>query len=166
MNKKIIEIAKKYIGQTEKPNNSGFLDAEFEDKMREIGWQKGWAWCSCFVKLVCKEAEFPEYKLINPSVMKTWNAFKTNFPDRVVGKNLSNQIKAGDLFVMQSKTNKSKGHIGFVLSEIDGKGYFRTIEGNTDGTGSREGDGVCIKRRHINSGSLRLIGFIKTNNIL
>lgn len=40
----VVEIAKSYIGKTEKPSNSGFNDKVFESKMEEVGFQKGQAW--------------------------------------------------------------------------------------------------------------------------
>ena len=42
---KIVEVAKRYIGQTEKPNNSGFTDALFEQRMKDTGWSKGASRC-------------------------------------------------------------------------------------------------------------------------
>ena len=41
------------------------------------------------------------------------------------------------------------GHVGF-LEKTDMDGYFITIEGNTNGAGSREGDGVYKKKRDPN----------------
>ena len=52
----IVKIAKKYIGQTETQNNSGFNDKLFEQRMKDTGWIKGASWCSFFCELVWKEA--------------------------------------------------------------------------------------------------------------
>ena len=42
-----------------------------------------------------------------------------------------------------------------------GSAYFRTIEFNTDGTGSRDGDGVWKKTRSVDgSHSMRFLGFV------
>lgn len=38
-------------------------------------------------------------------------------------------------------------HIGIVAKDYDGKGIVHTIEGNTNQSGSREGDGVYRKAR-------------------
>lgn len=38
---KIVETARKYLGKKEKPGNGGWFDAEFEKRMRALGWQPG-----------------------------------------------------------------------------------------------------------------------------
>ena len=40
-------------------------------------------------------------------------------------------------------------HTGFAVSPVDAEGYFDAVEGNTNIAGSREGDGVYKKKRHI-----------------
>lgn len=40
-------------------------------------------------------------------------------------------------------------HVGIVAEDYDNAGFISTIEGNTNGEGSREGDGVYRKRRAI-----------------
>jgi hypothetical protein len=40
-------------------------------------------------------------------------------------------------------------HIGIAVSEPDEKGNVKTVEGNTDKAGSREGGGVYLKTRNI-----------------
>ena len=78
---KIVEVAKRYIGQTEKPNNSGFTDALFEQRMKDTGWSKGASWCSFFCELVWKEAykDSPETqaldKLFSGSATATFKNF-------------------------------------------------------------------------------------------
>ena len=43
INEHIKNIALSYKGKREKPNNSGFEDAEFERRMAQIGWLKSQA---------------------------------------------------------------------------------------------------------------------------
>src|SRR5882672_2469777 len=77
----LTEVAKKYIGNTEKPNNSGWFDAEFERRMKEVGWLTGQAWCSYFAELCFKEAYPDKYKkvqnLFDASAVKTFSKFKS-----------------------------------------------------------------------------------------
>lgn len=54
-------------------------------------------------------------------------------------------IKAGDIVIF------TFSHIGLAISEPDEFGYVTTIEGNTDGQGSREGGAVLIKKRKLSS---------------
>lgn len=48
--------------------------------------------------------------------------------------------RAGDIVIYDFS------HIGIVKGNIDGE-WFEAVEGNTNGAGSREGDGVYLKRR-------------------
>ena len=52
-------------------------------------------------------------------------------------------IKAGDIVVF------TFSHIGIAVKDVDSSGYVVTIEGNTNGAGSREGGSVLEKKRHV-----------------
>jgi hypothetical protein len=157
---KIVETARKYIGQMEKPNNSGFKDSEFEKKMKLVGFQKGQAWCNYFVELVYREA-LPELdkkinKLMSASTQLTWKNFGKS---GLFEFEISNFPSEGDLVVWQSTKNSNQGHIGIVTT-FDDKG-FKSIEGNTNDKGGREGYIVAEKTRTLkDTKTLRLLGFI------
>lgn len=156
----IAQTAKKYIGQTEKPNNSGFNSPEFEQRMKAVGWQKGQAWCSYFCELVCKEA-MPEITtvldgLFSASATQTWQNFE-------IAKMTTQKPVIGSLAVFRYG-NGWQGHIGIVVEIIDDKS-IKLVEGNTNDGGSREGYIVCEKKRKTNTPfqakGLNLIGFIQ-----
>jgi hypothetical protein len=159
MTKSISEVAISYIGQTEKPKNSGFTMASFQEKMVHVGWSKAMPWCAYFCKLVAIEA-MPEHKeefmkLFSGMAIVTFNNFKAT------GKTFQTP-QVNDLIVWQhGKT--SQGHIGVVTS-VDKKGVI-TIEGNTNDLGGREGYIVAQKDRKINlpfnPKGLNLLGFIR-----
>lgn len=162
----IVSVAKKYIGQKEISGNLGFNDKLFEDKMKKVGFQKGFAWCSLFAELVYKEAYNTISnsllgkleKLFSASVMTTRNNFVSQY-----GK-LKLEGLPGDLVIWQNIKNPGTGHIA-ILSSPATKSlkYFNSIEGNTNGAGSREGDSVLEKQRLYTfepTGSLKLLGFI------
>lgn len=157
------KVAEKYVGQTEKPGNSGFNDADFERKMEQVGWQKGQAWCSYFAELVCKES-YPELfdelnKLFSASAVTTFRNFSnadyhiTKFP------------VVGTVVVWQRfKNGKADwaGHVG-ICSEVISPRQFISIEGNTNDKGGREGYIVAAKLRPVALNvydGLRLLGFI------
>jgi hypothetical protein len=159
MTKSISEVAISYIGQTEKPKNSGFVTASFEDKMKSVGWGNGMPWCAFFCKLVAIEAKPEEkeefMKLFSGMAILTFNNFKA------VGKTFQTP-QVNDLIVWQhGKT--AQGHIA-VVSSLDKKGVI-TIEGNTNDLGGREGYIVAQKNRKINlpfnPKGLNLLGFIR-----
>lgn len=166
----IIKTAHDYIGQREKPNNSGFQNIEFQKKMEEVGWDSGEAWCASFAKLVWLEAykNSPERiaeieKLFSKSATKTYQNFdesdwKTQNPDGT--PILAPQEGA---LVVWRMGNTWAGHIGIVCKVIS-KTEFETIEGNTNDAGGREGIEVAHKRRFVtrtfSTTGLNLLGFI------
>jgi len=58
--------------------------------------------------------------------------------------------QAGDVFTLYYPKLKRIGHTGFFDKQINSK-IYRSVEGNTNAAGSREGDGVYIKYRSYNS---------------
>lgn len=160
-------IASKYIGIREKPNNSGFTDANFEKRMRTDGeWQHGWAWCMCFVQLCVSEwlgDKFAKWDAaFTPSVMRTFNLLMR------AGLFVHKTPLPGDIAIWVSFKNGKEtpfGHTGIVDSVSEGK--FKCIEGNTNGAGAREGDRVAVKDRTLNfappkhGNGLRLLGFMR-----
>lgn len=73
--------------------------------------------------------------------------------------------KRGDLAIFQWRVDPSKGHGAWVKSDQVGK-YFDTIEFNTNGGGSREGEGCYpLKRTTDGSKMLRLLGFIRVSDM-
>lgn len=158
------EVALQYIGQTEKPKNSGFTDQDFERKMRQVGFQMGHAWCSYFCELVFKEA-FPEKffeldKLFSGSTVDTFD----NFKDAAYPIGYAPQINT--LVIWQSMKDGKPlrtGHAGIVVSVKD-TWQFESVEGNTTGGGSREGWIVAKHERKVLAdvqNGLKILGFIE-----
>jgi hypothetical protein len=158
------EIAIKYIGETEKPGNMGFNDAEFEKKMKAVGFQKTHAWCAYFTELVFKEA-FPERfkeldKLFSAGTIQTFRNFRdASYP-------VSNVPKEGNLVIWQTFKNgepQTTGHAGVVVQVVDNDTFY-SVEGNTNDGGGREGYIVAKKLRNfipnVQNG-LKVLGFIK-----
>jgi hypothetical protein len=159
---KIAQIALSYVGKTETPNNSGFTDKVFEKKMVEVGFAKGQAWCAYFAELVCKEA----YAGIKDKVA-TYN--------KIFSGSSTTTYKNADIAGLTSKTpvvgsiaiyrygNGWQGHTAIVTEIVD-KTTFKTVEGNTNLNGEREGFVVAKKTRKIGlpytAKGLNLVGFI------
>lgn len=156
------EIALKYIGETEKPGNMGFNDAEFEKKMKAVGFQKTHAWCAYFAELVFKEA-YPEKfadldKLFSGSTIQTFRNFRMAYP-------VGNVPKEGDLVIWQTmKEGRAMpaGHAGVVVQVVDHNTFY-SVEGNTNDGGGREGYIVAKKLRNVVpnvQNGLKVLGFI------
>lgn len=155
------EEARKYLGQKETKGNSGFLDAAFEAEIKQEGWQKGFAWCMCFARVVyinCypeKQAELR--KLFTPGVLKTFNNLRdASYP-------IGNMPQIDALVCWkQMKEGKATGfgHAG-IVTQLTQDG-FKSIEGNTSSPGVREGWIVAENTHSLNpAGSLKLLGFVQ-----
>jgi hypothetical protein len=73
--------------------------------------------------------------------MENWSLSQDN--STRTKKPHGNDILPGDIVVF------TFSHVGFAISRPDKDGFVKTIEGNTDNAGSREGGGVFEKRRHV-----------------
>jgi len=118
------------------PNSS----PEIDTFLSAVGVYVPAPWCVAFVSYNLSSFNVP-----NPAT--AWS------PDYARVKNIiwtpkKPTIKplAGDVFTLYFSSMKRVGHGGFYI-KTDKSGYFITIEGNTNGMGSREGDGVYVKKR-------------------
>lgn len=171
MEKVIIDIAKSYIGIKEIPGNMGWEDKKFQSLMESVGWSHTQAWCSYFVELVWKQA-YKDNKaltlkldtLFNAGALKTYDNFFNDKTFRV-----DKHCTPGSMVIWQYYVNGKptwKGHAGIVISEIS-EHQFKTIEGNTNASGGREGIEVAEKIRLLNFEArtgLVLRGFIHAKN--
>ena len=170
-----IAAAKKYVGQTEILGNRGFVDPSFEQKMKDVGFVSGYAWCCLFMELVYKEgakaieseALFELFdKLFSPSTVKTFMNF-THSTEALEYFEFSTKPEVGSLILFRNYTLDGRpadtGHIGIVVEKLP-ENRLLTIEGNTNNNGSSEGIDVEYKKRYIDlavhNGRLNLIGFI------
>lgn len=162
---KVISVARKYIGIHEKPNNSGFLDAEFQKRMEHVGWVKSYAWCTYFCELVLREA-LPQYdlildKLFSGSATTTYKNFELDQSGIFLTSRTTPKLGAVAIF---RHGVGWQGHAG-IVEDIDmASNYFIDIEGNTNAAGGREGVEVSAKERKISAAltetGLNLVGFI------
>jgi surface antigen len=160
---KIIIAAQKYIGQYEKKNNSGFYSRDFEKKMESVGWSPTQSWCAYFAELAWKDgfAGHPLLKTLDRLFSGSATATFANFSASKLFKTGATP-KLGALVVWRFG-NDWRGHIGIVTS-IDGKGGFKSVEGNTNQAGGREGVAVLEKYRKtkepFKAKGLNIVGFV------
>ena len=109
--------------------------------LASVNLGEGYAWCAAFVKWV-----FNEHGIDTGSA----NAWSPSwFPnDRVIFRR--GQVPKvipdkGDVFGLYYHNLRRIGHVGFVHDWSSD--WVITVEGNTNGDGSRDGDGVHRKRR-------------------
>lgn len=167
MKDKIVQIAKSYIGKTEKENNSGFNDAIFEQRMKDTGWVKGASWCAYFCELVYTEA----YKgtVLESVIKSTFSGSATaTYKNFDLAKwTVSDKPQVGALAVWRHGSGW-QGHIGIVI-EVPNDKSFKTVEGNTNDKGGREGYIVALKNRvtkaPYQAKGLNLVGFVYPKEI-
>ncbi len=158
MTKKYIEdliIAKAlvFLEVREEGHNKGKFVEMFQKAVDGVA--SGEPWCMAFVQYiaqqVCKDLKVksPLPKKLGEHCLSVWNQIPIHYKSAYGGK--------GMIPIWQSGKSSS-GHTGF--SKEYGAVYFKTIEGNTNKKGSREGDGVYEKTRLVVGGSMTLKGFI------
>ena len=145
---KMVALAREEIGVSEV---DGTNCGPRVDEYKGATWldaDKGWPWCAAFICWLVREAiEGEEIKFKRPRTAGAWD-FENWAKQQVANgidlrKPTNEDIKAGDIVVF------SFSHIGLAVKEIDSSGYVVTIEGNTNGAGSREGGSVLEKKRHV-----------------
>lgn len=114
-----------------------------EEYLKAANLAPGNAWCAAFITWTFKQVGI---KAVVSGYSPNW------FQSNVVYKRDDNinrhySAAAGDVFGLWFASKKRIAHVGFIDKQ-DGK-YYITVEGNTNEAGSREGDGVYRKRRHI-----------------
>ena len=120
-------------------------------------------WCAAFVSWVFAHsgARLPAIQttkgFMRVSIGREWA--------RVHGQ-LTRAPRSGDVFFILRRNGT--GHTG-IVEAVNADGTITTIEGNTNGSGSRSGDRVARRVRAIstiNGGFLRPIGDIDTNDVV
>lgn len=136
--------ASSYVGCHEVGgNNHGPMVAEF---LRSVELGEGNPWCAAFVTYCAGVAGIDPTEVAprrQLAAVSTWmrvaqerDAWRPKAPKR------------GDLFFWVNQLGQ--GHIGFVVAPNDADGdFFRTIEGNTNDAGGRDGDAVARKVRSL-----------------
>lgn len=120
--------------------NSG---PEVNNYLHSVGINYPAPWCAAFVSYNLQQFNIP-----NPNSGWSPDYGKSNdiIWTRTKGSKSGITPLTGDVVTFYYPILKRIGHVGFFI-EKDKSGYFITIEGNTNGSGSREGDGVYKKKR-------------------
>jgi len=162
---KIVEIAAKYAGQKEIPGNKGWVDKDFEKRMKKMGWMYGQPWCMYLTKLVWYEAYrelYPNDSAISAIVTVNITGGSLDTAARVrkwKDFEFSQTPQVGAIVIWQ-KTSKT-GHGAIVIGCKEGSDIISTFEGNTNVAGSRDGEVSMNRKRDLKAkSSLQLVGFV------
>lgn len=114
---------------------------EVERYLAHVGLGPGYAWCAAFVSY-----HLDQCGVRNPR--SAWSPAFASVADQVwTPRKASRSPRPGDVFSIWFANLGRVAHVGFVTG-LDGN-YINTVEGNTSGPGSREGDGVYARRRQL-----------------
>lgn len=106
------------------------------------GVEPGNPWCAAFVTFLAGVAGYDDLPS-HPAAVASWAHWARDTRRR------RDVPRRGDLFYILHPSGT--GHMGIVLSPPDGAGQIRTIEGNTNEGGGREGYEVARRERHARS---------------
>jgi cell wall-associated NlpC family hydrolase len=145
---KMVSLAREEIGVSEV---DGSNCGPRVDEYKAATWldaDKGWPWCAAFICWLVREAiEGEDVSFKRPRTAGAWDfenwAKQESNRGIELRKPTNEDIKAGDIVVF------TFSHIGIAVKDVDSSGYVVTIEGNTNGAGSREGGSVLEKKRHV-----------------
>lgn len=167
INERIVRIALSYVGIKEISGNKGWENKAFQQKMVDMGWGLGQAWCSYFGELVWKEAYAGQKdvvkmldRLFSASATATYANFQGSQYFQVTKK-----PEAGALAIWRYGMDW-KGHLAVVTVPLSNK--FETAEGNGNAEGGREGLEVVNKKGAkaraldftVKAKGLNLLGFV------
>lgn len=118
---------------------------------------ESWPWCAAFVCWCVREAMRATGIQATATFKRPITASAWDFVNWSLAQDSStntlrdpgDDIRPGDIVVFKFS------HIGIAVESPDG-GYVGTIEGNTDGEGSREGGAVLHKRRRLSQIKARI----------
>lgn len=119
-----------------------------EEYLHSVGLGPGNPWCAAFVNWCLRQAGFLGGPMSGAGAVRYWSKWANDRGRLLSGGKFA---KRGDLFCWLNANGT--GHIGFVCETkvVAGVWWIRTIEGNSNENGSREGDRVVRKWRMVTS---------------
>ena len=153
-NQILVAIAKAEVGVREIPANSntGTRICAYQ----AATWLKGtyFPYCAAFICWVVKQAIIEHERGTGKKITfkRPQTAAAYGFDEWSLAQDASTTT-----YVKYPLKPKSVGifslnhssHCGLAISAPDSGGFFKTVEGNTDASGSREGGGVYTRLRHV-----------------
>lgn len=148
---KLLAIARAEIGVREEPSNRG---PRVEEYQAVTGTAVGSAWCGCFCAWVFTKAGIKLKDIWKLAGARNWFGLDKAIRDL-------NDVKPGDVFGVYSDSLLRVSHVGIIESVDFKKRTFKTIEGNTNEAGHREGIGVFTRVRYLDKRTYRFARWIE-----
>jgi hypothetical protein len=138
--REVLDKAVSQLGVEEKPKGSND-GSEVRSYLRATGLGPGNPWCAAFLAWCVQQVERKNDLDIAWPKTASCDVILTFARRHEI---LHTQPEVGDVFLVLASSNDAT-HTGFVRSVSTSK--FRTVEGNSNSTGSREGYGVVSNQR-------------------
>jgi hypothetical protein len=134
-------------GANKGPRLQEFFDADNYDPNGPKPGDDGYAWCAAFVCWAVYQAvKDRRVSFKRPTTPGAWDferwAREQDSSVRLRAPH-GGDIKRGDILVFKHS------HIGIAVSDANFSGAVKTVEGNTNDSGGREGDGVYARTRKL-----------------
>jgi hypothetical protein len=151
---KLVSLALHEIGVEEVDGTNCGVRVDQYKSATNLPPHESWPWCAAFVCWLVREAVRTDgpYTFARPTTAGAWdleNWSKKQDNSTHTLRNPGNDIKAGDIVIFKFS------HVGLCVRGAEA-GRIRTVEGNTDAAGSREGGGVFQKSRSLDSVKTRI----------
>jgi hypothetical protein len=145
----IKSIALAEVGVREESTNRGKRVNEYK-AATSLPPDQPWPWCAAFVCWVISKA-MRDYMIENKMCF-TFAAPRTAaayaFDEWSLAQDNSTKThRAHPGVAIGIFSLRTVSHCGIAIAKPDSHGFFKTVEGNTNPAGSREGDGVYIRYR-------------------
>lgn len=149
---RIKAVALAEVGAREETTNCGRRVNQYKLAVASLPAHQPWPWCAAFVCWVVSKAMRDH--MTETKTRLTFAAPRTaaayGFDEWSLAQDSSTKTHRGHPGCAVGVFSlRSTSHCGIAISKPDSKGYFGTVEGNTNPSGSREGDGVYQRRRHV-----------------
>lgn len=147
----LIDVASAEVGVKETgTSNKGKRVQEYQAATNLGG--TGWAWCAAFICWCTQEAihRWETERQTMVTFRRPQTAAAYGFDEWSLAQDKSTKTRrshTGEAIGIFSLLSVS--HCGFGITRPDKNGNFRTIEGNTNAAGSRDGGRVAIRTRNI-----------------
>ena len=151
---KLVSLARNEIGVEEVDGSNCGVRVDADKSATNLPPHEAWPWCAAFVCWLVREAIRTDgpYTFARPTTAGAWdfeNWSKKQDNSTHTLRTPGNDIKAGDIVIFKFS------HIGLCVRSAEA-GRIRTVEGNTDAAGSREGGGVFERSRSLDSIKTRI----------
>jgi hypothetical protein len=130
----VLDVAARYLGVQETAPNRGPMIDEWARFCFLDPEKQAYSWCASFGSWVCHQAGMFAVRR-SPSVFR-WQQANAGLEVQ--------EPEPGDVLLMLKPSGK--GHFGFFYRNLD-NGIVESIEGNTNGQGSTNGDRVAWQKR-------------------